>query len=165
MSIKESFDRLIENMDNNNALKEIQQTVEIIEGCEEYYDNWGMNLSMSVLKNNTIVLSSKHWLRNCYIEIQPDTKDDKFVFCLWDILIKVSRDIKRELRRDEGETNFVFISNLNRDQTFNVYEKIIQEIENRDLNFVIVDSTELLGWNVTEENAVKIPWIAGFDWD
>lgn len=157
----------IQNVDNVTIGDVIQTTLEEIHETEVYYDSLGMALSMAVLKNNIIVLSSKHWMKNCYIEVQvPETENnnDKFVYGLWDVLVKISRTINREFDRASNEDKYVYISNLNRAQTAQVYESIIKELEDRNLEFDVVEQYNIFGWNVTHENCVKIPWIAGFKW-
>lgn len=148
-----------------DVIDEFNDVGALLEQGEQYYDSLGLSLSMAILNDNVIVLSSKHWLRNCYIEIQQVDDDKKFVFGLWDILTTVSRNINRELDRNDNETKFVYISKLNRDQTQKVYEAIIEEIEDRRLDFDVVERYNFFGWNVNEENTVKIPWVVGLNWD
>lgn len=159
----ECIERIERITSGEDIIDEFNDVQYIIEKGEEYYDNWGMSLSFGVLKNNIIVLSSKHWLRNCYIEVQSQTNDkiDKFVFGLWDVVVQTSRNVKRELQRKEGETKYVFISNLNRTQTTKVYQAIIEELNCRKLDFDIVCKTNIFGWDINDINAVRIPWVVG----
>lgn len=148
-----------------NNINEIVSVVNEIKKAEPYYDAWGFNLSIAILKTNVIVLSSKHWLKNCYIEVytgknksDADTKS-QFVFGLWDIITQMSTTIKRELERNDNITSYVYITELNRDQTLKVYEEIVNEIRSRNLEFDVVEKWNWLGWDVNEENTVKIPWV------
>ncbi len=135
-----------------------------LQQLEKYYDEYGMCISFAVLTNNCIAVSSKHWLRNSYIEIKkdqlpwPDT-NEKLVYGLWDIIIRVAQNISRVLERDEGENKFVYISKLNRVQTNAVYDELVQEITKRGLLVDVVNGYDLFGWHVTENNCVKIPWV------
>lgn len=156
-----NIERLATGEDVVSEFSDVQQ---ILEKTEQYYDSMGMALSMAILKDNVIVLSSKHWMKNCYIEVQQIDDDDKFVYGLWDVLVQTSRNINRELERSNGETKYVFIPKLNRQQTTKVYEAIIQELQDRKLDFDVVEQLNFFGWNVTEENTVKIPWVAGIKW-
>jgi hypothetical protein len=141
----------------HNEFNDVQQ---ILQQTEEYYDSMGLALSMAVLTSNIIVLSSKHWIKNCYIEVQIQPQsDDKFVYGLWDIIVQTARNINRELDRASNENKYVYISNLNREQTTKVYNTIIKELEDRKQNFDIVEQYNFFGWNVTDLNCVKIPWI------
>lgn len=148
-----------------DVVSEFNDVGQLLEQAEEYYDTLGLSLSMAILKNNTIVLSSKHWMNNCYIEVEQIDNNNKFVFGLWDIITCVSRDIGRELDRTPPETGFVFVSNLNRNQTLKVYDAIIRELGDRKLDFDVIKQFNFFGWNVTEQNTVKIPWIVGIDWN
>jgi len=147
-----------------DVVSEFNDVQEILNQTEEYYDSMGMALSMAVLANNTIVLSSKHWLTNYYIEVQQPDNDAKFVYGLWDIIVQTSRNINRELDRSANEDKYVFISKLNRDQTKKVYDSMIKELEDRKLDFDVVQQYNIFGWNVTDTNCVKIPWISGIKW-
>lgn len=158
----QNIERLASGEDFISEFNDVQQ---LIEKGEEYYDSLGLALSMAVLNNNSIVLSSKHWLKNYYIEVQQIDDDEKFVFGLWDVIITVSREINRELERNPNETNFVFITKLNREQTAKVYESVIQELNNRKLDFDVVEQYNLFGWNANNANTIKIPWIVGIDYN
>lgn len=161
----ECIERLVSGEDTISEIKDIQC---LLLDSGNYYDTFGLRLSIGVLKNSTIVLSSKHWLKNYYIKVQPQDKNninDKFVIGLWDVLIHISRTINREIEHDKDETHFVFIPNLNRDQTTKIYEAITTEITKRKFTSDIMTSIDVLGWNVNKDNAVKIPWVSGFVWD
>ena len=158
----QNIERLATGEDVVSEFNDVQQ---LFEKTEQYYDSLGMSLSMAVRKDNVIVLSSKHWLRNCYIEVQQIDDDDKFVYGLWDILVTVSRIIKRELERVPPETKYVFVSKLSRAQTIKVYEAIIQELEDRKLEYDVVEQYNVFGWNVDQDNCVGIPWVVGIEWN
>jgi hypothetical protein len=113
------------------------------------------------MKNNVIALSSKHWLKNAYIEIKDDSEvvDGKFVFGLWDIITQTSNTIGRELERYNKDSSYVYISNLSRDQTLKVYKELIKELQSRKLSFDVDAKWEMWGWNVGEDNTIHIPWI------
>lgn len=162
----ENIERLASGEDVVSEFNDVQQ---LLEKTEQYYDSLGLALSLAVLKRNVIVLSSKHWIKNCYIEIKHPTAEnnDKFVYGLWDVLVSVSRSIKREFDRSKGISHYLYISNLNRSQTSSVYDAIIEEIRSRELEFDVIQQYDSFGWYVNKENTVGIPWITGIDveWD
>jgi hypothetical protein len=160
----QNIERLATGEDVVSEFNDVQQ---LLEKTEQFYDSLGLSLSLAVLKNNVIVLSSKHWLKNYYIEVQhpEEQNNDKFVYGLWDILVSVSREIKREFDRCNGVTHYLYITNLNRAQTAKVYDAIIQELQDRKLDFDVVQQYNPFGWYVTTENAVGIPWVVGIDWE
>lgn len=154
----DSIERLVSGEDVVSEFNDVEQ---LMEKAEQYYDSLGLALSFAVLKNNVIVLSSKHWLKNCYIEVEQVDDDKNFVYGLWDIISTVSRDINRELERTPPETNFVFISKLNRDQTQKVYDALVKQLGERKLDFDVIEQYNLFGWDINDTNAIKIPWIHG----
>ena len=145
-------------------IPEILAVTAELQQLEKYYDEYGMCMSFAVLTNNCIAVSSKHWLRNSYIEIKkdelpwPDT-GERLTYGLWDIIIQVAKNMSRVLERDEGETKFVYISKLNRVQTASAFDELVREVTKRGLLVDIVNGYDLLGWNVTDKNCVKIPWV------
>lgn len=148
----------------DEKIEEIQQLEHVVLNIEKFYDNLGLSLSFVVLKNNTLVMSSKHWLYNYYIHISNpfnniNKQHKKFTLIdeLWEILIQLSRKINRGFQVGENDKYMIYLSKLNRTQTSHIYEMIITELNNRNLNFLITKSFDILGWK--NDNATKIPWI------
>lgn len=149
-----------------NDINQIVYVENELKQVENFYDNWGFSLYMAVLKPNMIVLSSKHWLKDCYIEIDITTNPkilDQFVFGLWDIITQTSTTIKRSLERNNKVKSYVYITQLNREQTLKVYNELINELYSRKLQFDIFEKWNLFGWEVNDENAQKIPWVTNGD--
>ena len=143
-----------------DEINEIVYATKELKKVENYYDAWGLSLSIAIMKNDTIALSSKHWIKNYYIEVHDDTDtENKFVFGLWDIVTQTSNTIGRELERCNNDTSYVFIPNLSREQTEKVYKEIISELQSRKIDFDVDEKWELWGWEVNDINCVHIPWI------
>jgi hypothetical protein len=157
------------NDHTSEIIKDLIEAVKDFEIAENYYDTWGLSLHIAILKNNVIALSSKHWAKNYYIEVKNDEdttatatvasdKLNKSVFGLWDIIIRTSSQVSRELDRDD--LHYVYIPNLNRDQTCKVYEEILTQLRSqKGCSFDVVPKWELYGWNVTIDNTVSPPWL------
>lgn len=172
----ESMERIISGED---VISEISDMQIVMESAEQYYDSMGMQLSIAVMEPGVLVLSSKHWLKNCYIEVSRGVENVSLLFEedkervhaprmtleLWDVLLCVSKKIDRILEHNENNDNYVFITHLNRSQTLKVYNTILEELKNRGLLYDMVEQYDLLGWDLKEEITVQIPWIKGFDWE
>jgi hypothetical protein len=115
------------------------------------------DLCISIMKNdskdNTIVLSTKFWAKNYYVNIYNDDKN--LHFGLWDIITYVSYNESFELTRSSDNT-FVVISNLNKEQTNNFFFKIINEIIYRKFPF---ETKAIWSWYPSKNNILSIPWI------
>ena len=140
------------------AIKKIDRMIEIaneIKETENYYDTFGLSLYMSVTNDSKIVLSSKHWMKNCYIDVR--TSDGSHVDGneLWDI---ISKSITKPFERYDRFMWYIFITSLNRSNTNDTYNSIISEIKRRSYICDTVEKWDLSGWKVNEQNAVKIPW-------
>ena len=141
------------------AIKKIDRVIEIANEAKEsenYYDSFGLSLYISVTNDSKIVLSSKHWLKNCYIDVRTSTNDKVEGNELWDI---VSKSITKSFERYDGIDWYIFVTNLNRSDTNSVYNSILSEIKKRDCICDTVEKWDVSGWKITEQTAVKIPWL------
>lgn len=111
---------------------------------ESYYDAWGLCLSIAILKDNRIALSSKHWLKNYYIECDN---------CDWDIIKDVAKTIDREISHNSHDTTYVYITNLNREQTTNVYNLIVSKLREKQIDFDVSECFEFT-WQANKNNCV-----------
>lgn len=112
---------------------------------ENYYDSWGLCLSIAILKDNRIALSSKHWLKNYYIEYaNPD----------WNIIRDVAKTINREITHNSNDNSHVYITNLNREQTANIYELIINKLKENQINFDVSECLEFT-WQANKKNCIS----------
>lgn len=110
-------------------------------------------LSIYIIKNDTIVLSSIIWPKYYYIKIY--TEGESFDFGLWDIVMNVSYKKSLKLIRSHDNTKLL-IYNLNRHETNNVVFEIIKEIKSRTLSF---ETKESFFWNSIKDDFLQIPWI------
>jgi hypothetical protein len=182
--VVERIERIVGGED---LVSEVMDMEGLMEVAEEYYDSLGMRLSMAVMEPGVIVLSSKHWMKNCYIEVSRGINNVDSLFAdtgcaaqnaktnecvgprmsleLWDTLLTVSKKIKRELEHAPSDITHVYITRLNRTQTLKVYDSIIEELNNRGLVTDIVEQYDLFGWSLDKDLTVEIPWVKGFKWD
>jgi hypothetical protein len=154
--------------DTITLIKDLVEAVKDFEIAENYYDTWGLSLHIAILKNNVIALSSKHWAKNYYIEVRNTSdaiggSDNQLdvngsIFGLWNIIIRASNKVSRELDRDSD--HYVYISNLNRDQTHKLYEEILSQLRSqKETSFDVVSKLQIYGWDVTKNNTIPPPWL------
>jgi hypothetical protein len=161
--------------DTVTLVKDLVEAVKDFEIAENYYDNWGLSLHIAILKNNVIALSSKHWVKNYYIEVKDNDNNDSdktemgesssnesklkgSAFGLWDIIIRASNEVSRELDRDSNY--YVYISNLNREQTQKIYDEILSQLRSqKGWSFDVVPKWQMYGWNATKDNTIPPPWL------
>lgn len=135
------------------AITKIDRVVDLINDVKEsetYYDALTFSLYIAVTNDNKIVMSSKHWAKNCYIEI--DIQEGS----LWDI---VSNSTTKTFERYDGISWYVFINGLNRNDTNIVYDSVLSEIKKKGYKFDVIEKWDVFGWTITEENTTQIPWL------
>jgi hypothetical protein len=143
-------------MITKNNIDQVVEIVNEMRESESYYNLFGLSLFISVTNDSKIVLSSKHWIKNCYIDVRSDKGEVIEGNDLWDIITK---SISQPFERYEHVTWYVFIPNLNKNDTNGIYNAIIAEIKKRNLNTDTVETWDFFGWKITQTNACKIPWL------
>lgn len=132
------------NLNISDVIEGIVTIEKYYDILENYYDEWGLCLYIAILNNNKIALSSKHWLKNYYVECSNLD---------WNIIKNVAKTINREISHNAQDTSYVFITNLNREQTSNVYQLILNELKENKIIFDISECWEL-NWQVNQNNCV-----------
>ena len=141
-----------------HAIKKIDRMIELVnefKESENYYDSFGLSLYISVTNDSKIVLSSKHWMKNCYIDVRKSDGTHVDGNELWDV---ISKSITKSFERYDSILWYIFINSLNRASTNDIYNSIISEIKKRSYMCDTVEKWDISGWKVSELNAVKIPW-------
>lgn len=123
-----------------NTLEELKKDYEMIKG---FWDSTGLALYLAVKQNGSIGVSTKHWTDVMYIQTQNCT-----TLQLWQILGKVTDNIGRTMVRSE-RGSYVYIPNLNEQQTEEVYNKIVSELQSENIVFDEVYKMEW-EWDVAD---------------
>lgn len=111
------------------------------------------NLYIYVIEDNTIVFSTKCWLKKYKIKI-IDQEEKNGDFGIWDIILHVSYKNKLELKRHKDNA-CVVIYNLSNEESNNYFSNTIQEIKERKLSF----ETDYFWFFKSENTNTDIPWI------
>ena len=125
-----------------NTLQEIEKDYEIAKG---FWDAQGLALYLAVKRNGSVGISTKHWTDVVYLETQNSSPHE-----LWLILGKVTDAIGRTMVRAE-RGSFVYIPNLNEEQTEEVYNKIVTELQSQK---IIFDENLKMEWEWEVDDAV-----------
>lgn len=127
----------------------ILKDLELLHEFEQFYDAWGLALSIAVLSNKQIALSSKHWLKNYYIKA-PSVESS----ILWDVIKTTVHSIKRELTASPDEP-YVYVTNLSRSQTNKLYDVLIEELDRREIGIEVMEVWECYGWQADATNIIR----------
>lgn len=108
-----------------NYIQNIQDVVTALEKVKGFWDETGLDMHIAVLENNTIAVSTKHWLRVHYIVT-------KNLDNAWENVLKVvSELIGRKLIRSE-KGDYVYVNKLSKNQTQKVFDAIVAQCKLHD---------------------------------
>jgi hypothetical protein len=108
-------------------IADIIEIVTELEKIKGYYDDAGLDMHIAVVAlapNNThVVVSTKHWFRVHYINVEKSASD------CWDILFKISKRIGRTLIKSK-KGKYVYVNKMNLEQTQSVFDILKEEFGN-----------------------------------
>lgn len=108
------------------TLEELDSDYEKVKG---FWDDLGFAFYISVKKNGSIGLCSKHWAEVVYLQTVNCTTDQ-----LWRLVADTMNAASRTMVQAENG-NYVFVSNLNEEQTDKMFNLLKKHLQTANIEF------------------------------